>query len=122
MRLIAQEIAELVQGEIVGEKETPVSGVAGIEEATGDDLSYLSDLKYLKNAAHSLAGVLLAKRGTALSNRTVIFVDNPQIAFLKILRLFAKDKEAKPAGIHPSAVIAKDAVLGAGVSVGAHSV
>lgn len=121
MKLTAKEIAALVGGEISGDGNASVYGVAPLEEAAPSDVSFLQDPKLLKNLSTTKAGVLLLKKGTAYS-KTAIFVDNPQLAFAKILALIAKEREEDALGIHPTAVISPKAKIGAGVSVGAHSV
>ena len=121
MKLTAGEIAALVGGEISGDAGHKVTGVAPLDLATAEDAAFMQDPKYLKTLPATRAGVVLLKKGTPYS-KTAVYVDNPQIAFSKILALIAKEKEDAASGIHPSAVISPQAKIGAGVSVGAHSV
>lgn len=124
MKLTAKEIAETVKGNLIGDLNHSVTGIAPLENALPDDLSFVASEKYIKILPESKAGVILAKKGSDISNRTVIFVDDPQFAFLQVLQIFAKEKEneKKQNGIHPTAMIAQDAKIGSGVSIGPYSV
>ena len=45
--LTLQEIAKLINGELVGERDLIITGVAGIKEAEKGDITFLSNAKYL---------------------------------------------------------------------------
>lgn len=48
-----------------------------------------------------------------------LFVENPKLVFIELMSFFI---DAKPAFIHPTAIISNEAKIGAGVSIGAYSV
>ncbi len=53
-----------------------------------------------------------------LGDKTLIFVKNPHVAYLRLLcNIFAHQYRAEP-GIHPSAIISPKAIIGANVSIG----
>lgn len=53
-----------------------------------------------------------------LGNKTLIFVENPHLAYLRLLRnMFAHRQRAEP-GIHPSAIVSPRATIGANPSIG----
>ncbi|OGR51122.1 MAG: UDP-3-O-(3-hydroxymyristoyl)glucosamine N-acyltransferase [Elusimicrobia bacterium RIFCSPLOWO2_02_FULL_39_32] len=123
MKLTAKEISERVGGELIGNSECAITQVAPFEEATFNDLSFVNQNEYLKNLSSSKAGILLAPKGTPVENRTAILVEQPQIAFLKILEIFAKEKKIhSEKGIHPTAFIGKGAEIGNEVSIGHYCV
>lgn len=122
MKLSAKEIAKIVGGELSGNPDQIVTGAAPLPEATANDFSFVSGQKYLKELPSSQAGIVLLKKGTEAPNRTVIYVENPQWAFAKILDLIAKERETPPSGIHSTAVIASDAKISANVEIGALTV
>lgn len=121
MRLTAREIASLVQGELSGNGEAAVTGAAPLEEATSKDVTFLNNPKLLKTLDKTQAGVVLLKRGTEYA-KTAVYVENPQLAFAKILELISKEKEEPAGKVHPTAVVDPSARIGAGVSIGAHCV
>lgn len=117
------EICETVEGEIIGNSEIAITQVAPFEEATFNDLAFVNQNSYLKNLSLSKAGILLVPKGTPIENRTAILVEQPQIAFLKILEIFAKEKKIiSEKGIHPTAIIGKGAQIGREVSIGPYCV
>lgn len=123
MKLKAREITQLVGGVLKGDEETTIEGVASLEEATSKDLSFLNGPQYLKWLSNCQAGILLIKQGMEInSSHTSIFVEEPQLAFLKILQIFAKENEVESSGIHPTAILAKDVTLGESVFVGPYTV
>lgn len=122
MKATAAEIAQLVGGQVAGNASAAVTGVAPLDDAESTDLSFVAEEKYYKNLPQSKAGVVLIHKNKAAEGKTAILVDQPQLAFLKILNVIAKEKEIAASGIHPTAVVAKDAVLGANVAIGPYAV
>ncbi len=49
MRKTLAEIAEIVNGEVVGDKDLVVTGISGIQEAKEGDITFLADLKYIQS-------------------------------------------------------------------------
>lgn len=122
MKLSAAEIANLVGGEVAGDATLTIHGLAPLSDSTAKDLSYVGEERYYKDLPASKAGVVLIHKNRAVEGRTAVCVDNPQFAFLKILNAFAKEKEDKPAGIHPSAIVSPEAKIGAQVNLGPYCV
>lgn len=113
------EIAKLVGGEVIGDASVMISGVAGIKEAHEGDITFLANPKYEIFLSKTQASAIIADRNGG-SSKPIIRVENPYLAFLKAMSLFAKDgPEKNQKGVHPSAVIAESAVIGEKVSIGA---
>ncbi|BAS28898.1 UDP-3-O-(3-hydroxymyristoyl)glucosamine N-acyltransferase [Limnochorda pilosa] len=117
----AEELAALVGGELEGPADRGVIGPAPLEEAGPDQVSYLDAGQPWERAERSRAGVLLApasaRTGAGPSARAIIWVDEPRLAFARVLELFQEPPWLAP-GVHPSACVAPDAELGEGVRVG----
>ena len=122
MKLTAKEIARIVGGEVSGGDDVTVTGVASLTESSSQDLTFLSDPKLAKALPDTKAGIVILQKGTNSYRGTAVFVDNPQLAFAKILDLIAKEKEDPERVIHPTAVIAGGARIGRNVSIGPFSV
>ena len=122
--LTAAEVAALVGGELVGEGAAPLSGVAPLDRAGPGELSFLASGRYLEDFARSRAGAVLCKaehRAASPGPVTRIVVDDPHRAMLQVVgRLYPPPPRA--AGIHPTAVVERGAVLGAEVALGPHAV
>jgi UDP-3-O-[3-hydroxymyristoyl] glucosamine N-acyltransferase len=122
--LSATEIAAITGGTVFGDGERRVRAVAPLNRAGPDHLSFLADKRYASLLSSSQAGVVLlspefAEADTSAAAR--ITVDRPYDALVHILpRLYAEP--VRPAGVHPSAVVAASARLGVGVAVEAGAV
>ncbi len=130
MNLTARDIAQLVGGELVGNPDQPITGVAGIREAQPGDLAFIASPKYYSALKTTQAAAVIVARdariesGSGLSavTKALIRVDNPVAAFTQIvLRVMPPPVKYAP-GIHPTAVIAPTAKLGKDVSIQPHAV
>ena len=117
------DIARWVGGEITGDGKALITGCAGIEEAQKGDITFLADRKYASSAKATQAGAIIVPRQVVLPGKTFIRVDNPSLAFIEVMRRILPDPSRHfPKGIHPTALVAKDALLGKGVAVGPYTV
>ncbi|NJN51415.1 MAG: UDP-3-O-(3-hydroxymyristoyl)glucosamine N-acyltransferase [Gammaproteobacteria bacterium] len=90
--------------------------------AQAGELSHLSARSYRRYLPDTRAtAVILNAEDAAACPTNCLIVANPYLAFARASALFVLDREVTEA-IHPSAVIASDAILGEGVTVGAHAV
>lgn len=106
----ATEIASLVGGVLEG-PDRSVEGVASLAEATQGDLAYDT-----RGGAETRAGVLLAR--SAQKDRTVVVVDDPKLAFIKVLEaMVPQDSGPQNTPVHPSARIDPSAVIDVGAVV-----
>jgi len=115
MRL--QELADRLGATLVGDGERTVVAVRPLDAAGPGDLSFLHNPKYLAQARASRAGAILLRDAEALPGRVVLVCGEPYLALARAIELLHPPEAAEP-GIHPSAVVADDVVVGAGVSVG----
>ncbi len=122
MNLRALEIAKFVGGRIiVGSPETIVKGVGSIENAKNGEVVFVRDKKYEKYLSNTNASVALVPFEPTVSlppNLTCILVESPDLAFLRLVEHFYPKKIPFPAGVHPSAIIGENVVLGENISVG----
>jgi UDP-3-O-[3-hydroxymyristoyl] glucosamine N-acyltransferase len=82
------QIHNIVGGEIVGSSQTNVTGLASLEEAGPDDLTFLTGDRMLKSGGPTNAGAILAHRRLTELATPHIIVPNPTLAFAKIARTF----------------------------------
>ena len=117
-----QQIADAVGARLLGDGTRQVSRVSSIESSSPDDLVFVDDEKHLDSALQSQAGAIIAGEFAAasVSERPLLISDHPKLAFARAARFLAVSANGagpRVGGIHPSAVVASSAVLGAGVSV-----
>ena len=113
------KVAEECGGEVDGDASPVLRSVAGLREATEGDLSFLANPKYAPLVAETKASaVLVSKEYDGPAPCALIRVANPDAAFADIAQRFAAPAPAYTPGVHPSAVVAEDAVLGRDVYIG----
>ncbi len=113
----------MVRGELSGNPDQVVTGLAGLREAMPHDVSFLANPKYQAAVKATRACVLIAARDLQVDfDGVVIRVDNPSEAFAELVRQVAPPPITFRPGIHPTAVVASTARLGKDVSVQPHAV
>lgn len=116
-----REIARLVGGEVKGDGEREIRGVAALETATDHDLAFADSEVALRRAAGSRAGCILVPEDASVGGRTTVAVPNVRLALIRAAEALHPPRPAEP-GIHPTAQIAAGARLEPGVSVGPYAV
>ena len=82
------EIAEIIQGRVVGNKNREISGAAPFEAACESDISFAAEAKFLNRLVDSNAGALIVPRSCGSTARDLILVENPKAAFARVMGLF----------------------------------
>lgn len=116
MRL--REIAEALGRTWVGDGEVEIRGVRGMEQASGEELTFLANPKYAHKVKDSRAGAILTRELIEGLGMSQVISPNPYYDFARSLEMFYRAPRPK-AGIHPSAVIDETAEIGEGASIGA---
>ncbi len=115
--MLVSELAKVLQGDREG-FDLHVLGVAPLESAGPDELSFIGNRKAAAAEAASRAGCLLVPRDFApASPRPLLRVADPRGAFAHAIRLLYPSVRPAPA-IHPSATIAASASIGDHVTIG----
>lgn len=116
------EIAEFVGGQLCGDGSITIEGVSGIQEARPGEITFLANAKYLPLVDRTQASAIVVARDVQGLTKPVIRTDNPSLAFVRVVSFLCEEEVFRPQGIHPAAVVAKDAVLGKDVALGAYAV
>jgi UDP-3-O-[3-hydroxymyristoyl] glucosamine N-acyltransferase len=111
------DLGEKLGAEVVGDGRRRVSGVRPLDSATGDDLSFLHNPKYVEEARTSAAGAILVADPEVLPGRNLLVCPQPYLALARALEIFHPMVRAEP-GVHPSAVVAENVAIGEGASIG----
>src|SRR5262249_3221381 len=101
-----------------GDPGRRVSGVAALDAAGPEQISFLIDNRYRPAAEASRAGALLVAESMSGLSGPLLRTSAPQKALIALLTLF-HPASAPPAGIDPSAIVARDARVDPSASVGA---
>ena len=115
------ELARLLGAELRGDPGLEITGVAGIEDAGPGQVTFVANPKYAALARTTRAAAILVAPDFPELAVATLRLKNPYLGFARAVELFYQPP-AWPAGIHPTAVIASSAKLGANPSVGAYAV
>jgi UDP-3-O-[3-hydroxymyristoyl] glucosamine N-acyltransferase len=110
-------LAGKLGAEVIGDEGHEVCGVRPLDTAGREHLSFLHNPKYVEEARSSEAGAILVADPTVLPERNLLVCPEPYLALAHALEIFHPSERPEP-GVHPSAVVAGDVVLGDGASVG----
>jgi UDP-3-O-[3-hydroxymyristoyl] glucosamine N-acyltransferase len=119
------EIAKQLGCLLEGDGAIDIQGVTGIEHAGPGQLTFVSNPRYTQATRSTRASaVLLDKnisvdRDPGLAALAILRSANPYLDFARALEIFYPPPRYE-AGIHPSAVIASSAKIGAGAHIGPH--
>lgn len=126
------ELVERVGGLIVGDASTVISSVASLDKASSGQLSFLVSSKHRASLKTTNASVVvLTEKHQTLTEIPCIVVDNPQLVFARIAKLFepkvnvvlgidgnaSVDASSK---ISESASVAAQCVIGANTTIADH--
>ncbi len=116
------QLAERLGATLRGSAEQTVSGLATLQEASAEQLSFLANPQYRKYLSSSQAGAILLTAADAEGYAgNALIVANPYLAYAELSHLFDRKPRAL-AGVHPTAVVAGDAQVDASASIGAYAV
>lgn len=124
MKMTVQEIADKLGANAVeGNPDAIITGLAGVREAREGDLTFVGSPKYAAAAATTAATAVIVSLDWAKPcSATLIRVANPEKSFAQAAVWFAPPPIHYAPGIHPTAQIASDAVLGSELCIGPFSV
>ena len=126
MKFTAHQIANLIDGEIVGDENAEVFSLSKIEEGKSGSLTFLSNPKYTPFIYSTDATITIVNNDFVAEkeiNTTLIKVDNAYAAFSTLLEHYNNIKNNKigvesPVSIAESAIIGDDVYVGAFTSIG----
>lgn len=132
-RLSAREIAALTNGQLVGAADVTVSGVAPLDRAGPDDLSFLASKRYLPYFQRTSAAVVLCTpdlvaaapggetEGGAAGPRCRVLVRDPHVALLSVIPVLYPEPAWEP-GVHPTAIVGARSEWQEPVAIGPYAV
>lgn len=124
MEFSAQQLAGLLNGQVVGDPNVKVSDFSKIEEGRPGTLTFLANLKYTEYIYTTKASIVLVNADFVPDKEieaTLVKVENSYSALATLMSM-AESLNAKKSGIHKTAVISEKAELGDGAYVGAYAV
>ena len=123
MEFSASQIAGLLNGQVVGNPDVTVSGLAKIEEGVSGSLSFLSNPKYEEYIYTTGSSICIVNDSFEPSkplpnSLTLVKVEDAYACFAKLLDIYNQMSKKEPKIEQPS-FIAADATVGDGLYLGA---
>jgi len=123
VKFTAQQIAGILEGEVVGNPETEVSKLSKIEEGVKGSLTFLANPKYTAYIYKTEASITIVNKTFKPDNElktTLIKVDDAYRSFSKLLEYYNLVKLNKT-GIEKPSFISDSAKYGENIYIGAFS-
>lgn len=128
MQFTAEQIAELLHGEVEGNAQVAVGDVAKIEEGRPGTLTFLAnpvytEYLYTTKASIAIVGTDFKSTKDLPETLTLVRVADPRAAFAKLLDLYEAQRYNRigleqPCHISPKATVAGDVYVGAFAYIG----
>ena len=117
------ELAEKLSCRLEGDPAAEITAVAGMDHAAPGNVTFLANRRYFPLLQTTRATAIFIEDGVRIERDpglpalAALRTGNPYFAFARAIELFYQPPTYAP-GIHPTAVIAKSAKIGAGAHIG----
>ena len=118
-----KDINEIINGELCGDGGIEIYGVApNIKEAQVGEITFVANPKYQSEIDKTKASAIILGKDTIWRGKPVICVENPYVAFVRVLELFTSHKQQPVYGINKTVILGHNVIFGEHISVQAHTV
>lgn len=124
MKFTAEQIAKILEGEIVGNPNAEVWTLSKIEEGTTGCIAFLANPKYESYIYTTQASITLVNRSFVPESEistTLIKVDDAYLSFTKLLTFYDQAKKASKVGIEQPSTVSDTAKFGQNFYLGSFS-
>jgi UDP-3-O-[3-hydroxymyristoyl] glucosamine N-acyltransferase len=110
------ELADLLGGELRGPPDLVIRGLAALDQATPEDITFIAHARFARLGKTSRAGAVIVSPQWASLNKPLIVVDHPYLAYARVAALFAR---ARPGwtGVSDQACLGANVTLGQDVAI-----
>lgn len=124
LHITVEELAGRVGGKVEGDGRKVISGIAPLDAAGPDEVTFVADARRVGELGRTRAGAAIVFDACPAASLPLVRVANVEAAVAALLGLIGDGEDLPPAGIHPSAVVdgsaevAADAAIGPTVCIG----
>ena len=133
-----QELANLIEGEVIGDAGLKIAGISSLDGAGEGEITFIAKNKYLAKAKETKASAIIVSSKIEGIDKSLIITGDPYLAYAKLATLFHQrphqtlgiDKSAiigegtridKEVSIYPFVFIGKDVTISDGVVIYPHT-
>jgi UDP-3-O-[3-hydroxymyristoyl] glucosamine N-acyltransferase len=129
MGIRLKDIVERLGGQLMGDTEIEISGIAPLDEANASHITFLSNPKLRIQAAHTKAAAIILSASdeanmSAIYKGARIVTENPYLYYARLTQLLearqAQQKIPEKLGIHPTAHVEPGAIIAPTACIGPH--
>jgi UDP-3-O-[3-hydroxymyristoyl] glucosamine N-acyltransferase len=120
------KLVERLGGQLIGDAEIELSGIAPLDSAAASEITFLSNSKLRTQAAQTKAAALILSAAddafvSGAYHGARIVTGNPYAYFARVAQLFEEQRAIRVTpGIHPAASVHPTAKIAAGACIGPH--
>jgi len=115
------QLAQLLGAQLAGSGTELIEGVGAVESASERQLTFVTDARHAAKVVSSAAGAVITSRRIDGLPMPQLIVKDVDVALIAALHAFAPVLALPAAGVHPTACVAPDVVLGEDISIGSHA-
>ena len=122
--ITAKELAQIINGNIIGDENISINKPAKIEEGTQGTVSFLANEKYLSHIYTTQASIVIINKSFELKQKvkpTLIVVDDAYQAFTTLLEMYQQASATTATGIEEGAFVHDTASIGKEVYIASQS-
>ena len=116
MEITLEKIAEIVGGEVLGDKSFVITGINSLDDAEPSEISFLANRRYAAAIKKTRAGAILISRDDPSFKGVKVLVSSPELSYAKVAAIFAPPLSRHP-GVSREAVIHENSLIGKDVSI-----
>lgn len=123
--ITVSELAKMLNSEFTGNGDFVIEGINSLTDAKENEASFLAAEKFKAMLEKSKATVILVPKGykeQLPEGRIYIHCENPNMAFVKVVKHFAPAPPEYKAGVHPTALIADGVNIPASCHIGPYTI
>lgn len=123
MEFTAAQIAGIIGGKIIGDKEAKINGVSPIENGLEGHLSFVGQERFAQHLQNSCCSVLIVSQKLIEDKDykpTLIVVEDAYLSFQVLMNLY-QEMQSKRSGVEDGANIHGSVELGSDIYVGSHA-
>lgn len=115
-------LADLIEAKLIGNGAIEIDGIAPIETAQSNQLSFIDNPKYRKHLSATNAGAVImnAQVADGFAGNALVMA-NPYLGYAKVSTLFVAEDDIWR-GIDQTAFVAEDAIIEDGVTIASRAV
>ncbi|MHA8050020.1 UDP-3-O-(3-hydroxymyristoyl)glucosamine N-acyltransferase [Aquirufa sp. ROCK-SH2] len=124
MKFTVEQIAQIINGTVEGNKSAIISKFNKIEEGSPESISFLANPKYESFLYDSDATAVIVSKDLVLKSQpkaALIRVEDPYLAFTLLLQKYQEIIASNEVGIHATSYIAENVQIGEQLFIGAFS-